>query len=62
MPETRFTSFPALSVNSRVGISLSASEANDWLFFLPIIGKNVVFYDNISMISFNVLLLMLYNG
>ena len=28
MPETRFTSFPALSVDPRVGISLSASETD----------------------------------
>ena len=29
MPETRFTEFPALSVDSRVGISRSASETDD---------------------------------
>ena len=29
IPETRQTSFPALSVYSRVGISRSASETND---------------------------------
>ena len=29
MPETRFTSFPALSVDPRVGISRSASETDD---------------------------------
>ena len=29
MPETRFTEFPALSADPRVGISLSASETND---------------------------------
>ena len=29
MPETRFTSFPALSVDLRVGISRSASDADD---------------------------------
>ena len=28
MPETRFTEFPALSVDPRVGISCSASETN----------------------------------
>ena len=39
MPETRFTEFPAVSVDPRVGISWSASVADDWLFFLPIIGK-----------------------
>ena len=39
MPETRFTEFPALSVDSRVGISWSVSETVDWLFFLSNIGK-----------------------
>ena len=29
MPETRSTSFPALSINPPVGISLSASETDD---------------------------------
>ena len=29
MPETRFTKFPALSVDPRVGISRSASETDD---------------------------------
>ena len=37
MPGTRFTSFPALSVDPRVGLSRSASETNDRLFCLPII-------------------------
>ena len=35
MPETRFTEFPALSVDPRVGISRSASETDVGLFFLP---------------------------
>ena len=39
MAETRFTEFPALSVDPRVGISGSASETYDWLLFLPIITK-----------------------
>ena len=39
MPETRFTKFPALSLDARVRISWSASETEDWLFFLPIIEK-----------------------
>ena len=39
MPETRRTEFPAFSVDPRVGISRSASETNDWSYFLPIIGK-----------------------
>ena len=29
MPETRFTDFPALSVDPRIGISWSTSETND---------------------------------
>ena len=29
MPETRFTKFPALSVDPKVGIALSASETDD---------------------------------
>ena len=37
MPQTRFTEFPALSVDPRVGISRSASETDDWSFFLLII-------------------------
>ena len=32
MPETRKTSFSALSLNPRVGISLSASETDDTFF------------------------------
>ena len=39
MPETRFTEFPALTVDPRVGISWSASKTDGCLFFLPIIGK-----------------------
>ena len=30
MPETKFTKFPALSVDLRVGISRSASETDDY--------------------------------
>ena len=37
MPETRYTEFPALSVDPRVGVSRSVSETDDWLFFIPII-------------------------
>ena len=33
MPKTRFTEFPTLSVDPRVGISRSASETDDSLFF-----------------------------
>ena len=39
MPETRFTEFPALSVDPRVGNFWSALETDDWLLFLPIIIK-----------------------
>ena len=34
MPETKFTEFPALSVDPKVGISRSASETDVWLFVL----------------------------
>ena len=34
MPETRFTKFLALSVDPGVGISRSASETDDRLFFI----------------------------
>ena len=39
MPETRFIEFLALFIDQRVGISWSASETNDRLFFLTIIEK-----------------------
>ena len=39
MPETRFTEFPALSIDPRVVISRSASETDVLLFFLPVIGN-----------------------
>ena len=39
MPEMKFTSFLALSVDPRVGISRYALETDDILFFLPIMGK-----------------------
>ena len=48
MPETRFTEFPALSVDSRVRISRSALETDDRLFFLPMALKPIT----ISRISF----------
>ena len=44
-PKTRFTEFSALSVDARVGISRSASETDDWLFFLPIIEYNHIISD-----------------
>ena len=34
MPETRFTEFPALSADPRVGISRSASETDDYFSYL----------------------------
>ena len=48
MPKTRFTEFSALSVDPRMGISLSASTIDDLLFVLPILKKIVVFHLNIS--------------
>ena len=42
MPETRFTDFPALSVDPRVGISRSASEIDAWLIFLPMTLKLLI--------------------
>ena len=36
MPETRLNSFPALSVDPRVGISRSASETGDRFYFSSI--------------------------
>ena len=50
MPETRFTEFPVLSVDPRVEISRSASETDDWLFFLPLTLKKFVYHP--SFISF----------
>ena len=45
MPETRFTEFRALSVDPRVGISFSASETDDSLFFLPPILKIIIYHS-----------------
>ena len=50
MPEMRFTPFPALSVDPRVGISRSALKTNIWLFFLPVILKIIKY--NLSFLSF----------
>ena len=44
MPETRFTEFPALSFDPRVGISRSASETDVWLAFLPMTLK--IYYSS----------------
>ena len=45
MLETRFTKFPALSIDLRVGISRSASETNVWLFFLPMTLKIINYHS-----------------
>ena len=50
MPYTRFTEFPALSGDPRVGISLGASETDVWLFFLPMTFKIAIYYS--SFLSF----------
>ena len=51
MPESRFTEFPAFSVDPRVGISRSASETDDLLFFLPIIIGKPQFYNIFTAID-----------
>ena len=43
MPETRFTEFPALFVDTSVGISSSASETDDILFSYLLLNKIVLF-------------------
>ena len=43
MPETRFTEFPALSGDPRIGISQSASETDDCLFIYLLLNKLVLF-------------------
>ena len=45
MPETRFTEFPALSVDPRVEISRSASETGVRLFFLPMTLKFAIYHS-----------------
>ena len=45
MPETRFTEFPAFSVDPRVGVAPSASDIDVWLFFLPMTLKISFIYD-----------------
>ena len=42
LPETRFTEFPALSVDPRVGISRSASETDGYFSYL-LLNKIVLF-------------------
>ena len=48
MPKTRFTEFSALSVDPRMGISLSASTIDDLLFVLHILKIIEVFLFYIS--------------
>ena len=50
MPETRFTSFPALFVDPKVGIYRSASETNVLLFSLPMTLKIIIYHS--SFLSF----------
>ena len=53
MSETRFTGFPALSVDLRVGISRSASETDVSLFFLPMTIKIIKYHSLfISFLTF----------
>ena len=42
MPEM----FPALSIDPRVGISLSALDTYVWLFFLPMTLKIIKYYSS----------------
>ena len=46
----RFTAFPALSVDPRVGISRSASKTDVRFFFLPMTLKITIYYP--SFLSF----------
>ena len=45
MPETRFTEFPTLSIDSRVGIVSSALETDD-LLFLPVTSKIIIHHSS----------------
>ena len=45
LPETKFTKFPALSIDPRVGISRSASERDVGLFFLPMTLKIIKYHS-----------------
>ena len=53
MPETRFTEFPAFSVDPKVEISWSASETDVQFLFLPMTSKIVIYY--LSFLSFSTL-------
>ena len=46
MPVTRFTDFPALSVDTRAGIAWSALETDVQLLFLPMTLKIVIHYPS----------------
>ena len=46
MLETRFTEFPASSVNPRVGISRSASEIVVLIFYLPMKLKIIIYHSS----------------
>ena len=50
MPETRFTEFLALSVDSKVGVTLSALETDVGLFFFPVTLKMPNYHS--SFLSF----------
>ena len=61
-PETRFTEFPVLSIDSTVEISRSPSKTDDCLFLLAIFVEHRSLYNNISISSLNILQLSLYDG
>ena len=46
MPETRFTEFLALFIDSRVEISRTASETDVGLCYLPVILSIVIYYPS----------------
>ena len=52
MLETRFTEFPAISVDPRVCSSLSASETNVGLNFLPIQLKIIIYHSSVFFVFF----------
>ena len=55
MQEMRFTKFPALSVDLRVGISRTASEIHVSLFFLLMTSEIIIYHSSfISFLIFNV--------
>ena len=50
MLETKFTEFPALSIDSKVGISRSTSQSDVWLLFFSYGIKNCYLLSTISFI------------